>query len=67
MNGVEWKEWLTAGDERVRDMHVAADGQITKLDDYFNVGGEYLMYPGDPNGSPENIINCRCVSLPVIS
>lgn len=67
MNGIEWKEWLTAGDERVRDMHVAADGQITKLDDYFNVGGEYLMYPGDPNGSPENIINCRCVSLPVIS
>jgi hypothetical protein len=22
--------------------------------------GEELMYPGDKNGSPENIINCRC-------
>jgi len=24
------------------------------------VGGERLMYPGDPSGSAENVINCRC-------
>ena len=24
------------------------------------------MFPGDPSGSPENIINCRCTVLPVV-
>ena len=24
------------------------------------VGGEEIMYPGDPNGMSGNIINCRC-------
>lgn len=67
VNGIEWKEWLTAGDERVRDAHMAADGQIVRIDQPFVVGGDYLMFPGDPHGSASNIINCRCVSLPVTS
>jgi len=25
-----------------------------------------LMYPLDPNGSAENVINCRCTIVPVI-
>jgi HK97 family phage portal protein len=67
VNGIEWKEWLTAGDERVRGAHMAADGQIVRIDQPFVVGGDYLMFPGDPHGSASNIINCRCVSLPVTS
>lgn len=29
-----------------------------------NGAPEPLQYPGDPNGSAGNVINCRCVSLP---
>jgi hypothetical protein len=54
------KVWLTAG-SRARDTHIAADGQQRPLSQPFRVGGELLEYPGDPSGSPENVINCRCV------
>lgn len=54
------KTWVTQGDERVRDWHEDADGQEVPVDQPFDVGGESLMYPGDPDGSPGNVINCRC-------
>jgi HK97 family phage portal protein len=63
---VEGKEWLATMDERVRDAHAEADGQIVGMDEPFVVGGEVLEYPGDPAGSPENVINCRCTVLPVL-
>ena len=59
------KEWVTAG-QRARDDHAEANGQIRPLDEPFDVGGEKLMYPGDPSGSPENVINCRCISVHMI-
>lgn len=58
--------WLAALDERTRAAHVEAHGQIRRLGEQFYVGGEYLAYPGDPNGSPENIINCRCTRVAVL-
>ena len=64
--GVRKKEWVTAIDERTRDWHAEADGQIVDIDKPFIVGGEALMFPGDPNGSPGNTINCRCTVAPVI-
>jgi hypothetical protein len=57
--------WVSVLDERTRDWHAEADGQEVGADEPFIVNGEELDYPGDPNGSPENIINCRCVSLPI--
>jgi hypothetical protein len=30
------------------------------------VGGEELDYPGDPAGSPENIIQCRCSQTAIV-
>lgn len=54
------KQWVAVSDNRTRDAHKHADGQMVDMDEAFKVGGEKLMYPGDPNGSPENIINCRC-------
>lgn len=59
--GVGGKTWVTAGDERVRPDHAEADGQTVPLDQPFDVGGEQLMQPGDPQGSLEQIANCRCV------
>jgi len=63
---VKKKEWLATQDKKTRDGHSHADGQVVNIDKKFEVGDEELDYPGDPNGSPENIINCRCTILPVI-
>ena len=54
------QEFIATRDERVRDDHADADGQIVAMGAPFEVGGESLLYPGDPDGSPENVINCRC-------
>ena len=52
--------WVANFDERTRPAHLAASGQEKRPEDSFLVAGEYLRYPGDPNGSAGNIINCRC-------
>ena len=40
---------------------------MVNVDQPFNVAGEDLMYPRDPNGSPENTINCHCLMRPYFS
>lgn len=54
------KIWVATEDRRTRPEHRAADGQEVDSDEYFDVGGEELKYPGDEAGSPWNIYNCRC-------
>ena len=54
------KVWIATNDEKTRPSHVEAHGQRVPLDALFAVGLDDLEYPGDPNGSPEEIINCRC-------
>jgi hypothetical protein len=60
------KNWLSTRDGRTRTLqtgefdHLSVDGQPADLNGFFNVSGEDLMYPGDINGSPGNVINCRC-------
>lgn len=54
------KRWVDADDSRVRAAHADADGQTVVLGDPFEVGGEWLMYPGQPIGTPANVINERC-------
>jgi uncharacterized protein with gpF-like domain len=54
------KEWIAAQDERTRQSHADADGQIVGQDETFDVGGSRLEYPGDPSGPAEEVINCRC-------
>ena len=54
------QEFIATRDERTRDDHAEADGQIVAMGEPFIVGGEALLYPGDPAGSPENTISCRC-------
>jgi HK97 family phage portal protein len=63
---VEAREWLATLDGRGRPAHMAANGQIRPMGEPFNVGGEELMYPGDPEGSPENTCECRCGVAPVL-
>lgn len=55
------KEWVAVSDERTRIDHQAANGQTVGINESFLVGGQSLRFPGDPNGSAGNVINCRCV------
>ena len=54
------KSWDSALDGKTRDSHRKLDGEIRELDEAFSNG---LMYPGDPSGRPEEVINCRCALL----
>jgi hypothetical protein len=58
----QWKHLAIA--LRPRIGHEIADGQTQKVEDPFQVEGEDLMYPRDPNGSAENTINCHCLMVP---
>lgn len=57
------KTWLATPDDRTRETHVEADGQTVPMDAQFDVGGEMLDYPGDPSGSDDEVINCRCTVI----
>lgn len=67
------KEWLSAEDNRTRLGHAEANGQQVGLDEKFKVkiyaerkdgavllSTEEMLFPGDPEASPANLINCRC-------
>ena len=61
--GVKFHEWLATVDGATRPDHAKADGQKVAINDPFTVGGEKLLYPLDPAGSPGQTINCRCTTL----
>ena len=50
-----WKRWSSAGDDRVRPLHVDADGEEVRFNESFSVTGEDL--PG------EITFNCRCIAI----
>jgi SPP1 gp7 family putative phage head morphogenesis protein len=66
--GVGKKEWLATQDDRTRDDHADpdVDGQVRPIDDAFDVGDDQLMYPGDPDGDADEVVNCRCSLNPVV-
>lgn len=61
-----FKVWISTEDARTRPTHVAADKQRTLLSEPFTVGGARLLFPGDPRGPANEVINCRCSLLPVV-
>lgn len=61
--GVEQHQWLTAGDEHVRDEHEMINGTIATVGEEFLPG---LKFPGDPDCDDLSlIINCRCTTVPL--
>lgn len=59
------KYWIPSGKPTGRETHIQAGidygkGNGIPMGDTFKVGGTALMYPGDYNGTPEEIINCAC-------
>lgn len=57
------KRWLATDDQRTRPDHREADGQTVPWGQPFTVGGFAMQYPHDPDGPPQEVINCRCVML----
>ena len=51
------KKWLSTLDGRTRASHGHLDGECIGLDEKFSNG---LRFPGDPDGSPGEVYNCRC-------
>ncbi|MDQ8706204.1 phage minor head protein [Streptomyces sp. LHD-70] len=55
------KVWKTTLDGRARHAHQLANGQRIPVTEPFLVGGESLMFPGDPTtATPGMTANCRC-------
>lgn len=54
------KVWLATPDSRVRDSHARLDGEERETEEEFSNG---CRYPGDPNGAPEEVWNCRCTLI----
>lgn len=59
--GVEYHEWITAEDERVRDTHFDIHGQIVRVGEPFT---NDCIRPGE--GPIEEVINCRCRLAPFL-
>ena len=54
------KQWMATLDERTRSSHQELDGEIVDINKPFS---NKLMYPGDPDGAPAEIYNCRCTMI----
>jgi hypothetical protein len=54
------KIWQAIIDDRTRQTHLDANGQIRKLNDPYDVGGTTLQWPADAGGPLREVINCRC-------
>ena len=61
--GINEHEWLSAKDDAVRPTH-QIDGEKVQVGEPFS---NDLLYPLDPAGPAEEVINCRCTTLPVVS
>ena len=54
------RTWLATNDSRTRHSHAVLDGETRPIDEAFSNG---LMYPGDPDGEPSEVYNCRCTLI----
>ena len=55
------KEWVVADfTDRLREEHEFMAGERQPLNQRYSNG---LMYPGDPGGEPESVIQCRCTEI----
>lgn len=57
-----FKQWVTMGDDRVRDTHDYLEGAIVPKDArFYTYDGDSARFPGD-FVKPENNCGCRCVT-----
>ena len=58
------KQWISTIDSHTRDRHLHLNLKIVPMDKEFETN---LKYPGDPNASAEQTINCRCTMVSVLN
>jgi len=61
--GFTHHEWLAVIDANSRETHEMADGEVVPLGAAFSMG---LTYPQESGAPPEEVINCRCETIPAI-
>lgn len=50
-----------------RESHVALNGvEIPEGEKFHTIWGNALAYPGDPDAPAREVINCRCILVPVV-
>ena len=57
------KKWIAKIDGHTRPSHRICDGEIRETGNKFSNG---LEFPGDPNGTPAEVYNCRCRVVAVV-
>lgn len=57
------KEWLATLDARTRHSHAMLDGEQVAQEKKFSNG---CRFPGDPQGPPWEIYNCRCTLIAAV-
>ena len=57
------KEWIASLDSRTRHSHAIIDGERVSVDKAFSNG---CRFPGDPQGKPWEVYNCRCTMIAAI-
>lgn len=65
--GVVAEEWLATSDDRTRETHEEASGQVVPVDGEFIVGGFEAEHPGDPSLPVGEFTQCRCTVVPVFA
>ncbi len=60
--GITTHEWVSAGDDLVRDRHVEVDGQVRPMGERFSNG---LLHPLEVGAPAGEVINCRCDAVAV--
>ena len=63
--GIEMDEpWMSVLQANTRDTHLMLHGTLPNKDGLYGEGiipsGNFLRYPADPDGDPEQIYNCQC-------
>jgi len=64
------KQWISTLDDRTRRIppdkadHVEMHMEQAELKEAFSNG---LMQPGDSSGPPQEVINCRCTTVPILA
>ena len=60
------KQWLCTLDDKTRDTHSALDGVTIDTDDFFKIGDDKALFPGEFSDVKNNV-NCRCTTIDIVN
>jgi len=60
MSGATHKTWLAARDHRTRKSHAKLNRTTIPMNEKFKISKHGMLYPLDPDGDANEVIQCRC-------